>query len=170
MAVAFAGVAQVVNASDWQWTTESDSANYFMDFDSIATQAGHKKAWVRVNYTTPMESVSYPKKPYKSAKLLYYFDCSGKLLGIFQTVRYADFNAAGEVVETDSARFSPTQLNDVVPDTIGEKLQQIACSPSARASLRATNEAYLKVLQKSIDEDIRKAKTQDASSYTRISD
>lgn len=139
-----AGLAFSTSAigSDWQLVSQSEKAIYSMDFQSLAPVGAYRKAWILITHIEAQDTYGYPKKTYHSEKLLYYFDCSAKMLEVAQRVRYSDASGRGAVVETLSLKFDPKQFDDVVPDSIGETLNRVACgSPTARARIKAENDA-----------------------------
>jgi len=137
-------------AADWQRTTESSSGDtFYMDFSSVASVGAYRKAWVQINHQNQLETDGYPKKKYQTSRMLYYFDCEGKMLSTFQTVRYAEKFAGGDVIESKSFKFNPKDLEDAVPDTVGETVMITACSSNAeRAKIKARNNAELADLLK----------------------
>lgn len=150
-------------ASDWQYVGGPTTASNYMDFASIGSVSGYRKAWVRVDYLEAQQTSGYPAKKFASAKFLYYFDCSGKLLATTQLVLYEKHFAEGEVVSSSSSKFDPKRLDDVVPDSVGENLLNVACSDSERTKIRAKNREADKQLQKYLDEAAKKAKEQNSS-------
>jgi len=124
-----------------------------MDFSSIAPVGAYRKAWVQVNHGVLQDTNGYPKKKYGTTRLLYYFDCRAKTLSTFQTVRYGDKFAQGDVVESKSFKFDPSGLDDAVPDTVGETVMNTACASNAeRAKIKAKNEAEIAELVRRIKE------------------
>jgi hypothetical protein len=147
-------------ASDWQYVGGPTDASNYMDFASFGTVNGYRKVWIRTDFSTPRETSGYPKKQYLSAKYLYYFDCNGKLLSAFQEVLYEKLFAQGDVVSTTTYKFDPKQLTDIVPDSVGENLLNVACSDAERAKVRAKNKAADKEFLKFIEDANKKAKEQ----------
>lgn len=142
LALSFAVLPAISSASDWQYVAGAGEKFFYMDFDSVAQVGINTKVWVRADYLKPQETDSYPKKSYQASKLLYYFDCKAKMLGVVQRVSYEKMAAEGEVVESHSKKFDPKMLDDVVPESIGEGLMDAACAgPAGRAKIKAKNRA-----------------------------
>ena len=149
---------------------------FYMDFSSIAPVGAYRKAWVQINHQNEQETDGYPKKQYQTTRLLYYFDCQAKTLSTFQTVRYREKFAGGEVVESRSFKFNPKDLDDVVPDTVGETVMQTACASNAeRAKLKARNTAEvaeiirkLRALETADNPAARRASKSDTESATEL--
>lgn len=139
-------------AADWQYVTKASAGDTFlMDFTSVAPVGQYRKAWVQINHSALRETSGYPAKKYHSTRLLYYFDCKSKLLGTYQTVRYSEKFAEGDVVETKSFKFDPKDLDDAVPDTVGETVMQAGCASDAqRAKIKANNAAELASILKQL--------------------
>ena len=164
-------------AADWQLTTEANSGDtFYMDFSSIAPVGTYRKAWVQINHQNQLETDGYPKKKYQTTRLLYYFDCQAKTLSTFQTVRYGEKFAGGEVVESKSFKFNSKDLEDVVPDTVGEAVMQTACTSNAeRTKIKAKNAAEvaeiikkLKALEAVDSPAARRAVKADTESTTEL--
>lgn len=154
-------------ASDWQYVggRPSESINH-VDFDSIATLGNYKKAWIRTDYFQAQETTAtYPKKIYYAAKVLYYFDCKGKMLGGIQQVLYEKFLAKGDVVWSQSLKFDPKYLDDVVPDSVGETFINVVCgSDLARAKIKSANKIREAAVEEYINDAVKKQKAQQRNS------
>lgn len=139
-------------SADWQLISRSTGGDtYYMDFTSVAQVGAFRKAWVQVSLANPSDTNDYPKKKYQSARYLYYFDCKAKSTSSFQHVKYAERYADGEVVSTSSIKFDPKDLDDVVPDTVGETFLQVACaSDGGRSKIKARNAATIASILKAV--------------------
>lgn len=141
-------------ASDWQYFGMANGTLYYVDFGTMADVGNYRKAWFRGDLTEQREvEGSYPKKKWQSSKILYYFDCKAKLIGAFQEVLYEMIANAGAVASTKSTRFDPKSMDDVVPDSVGEKMMGIICGPETeRDKIRASNQADKKEFERFMKE------------------
>jgi hypothetical protein len=113
-------------AADWRYVTATDNAQIFMDFDSTVYQDGDKvKAWFLYEYGGPQ--LDSGNRKYLSSKRLVYFDCFQHSMVTVQSIRYGKESGSGDVVSTVSTPLSRAVFEDVVPETIGETMQQVAC-------------------------------------------
>jgi hypothetical protein len=131
------GVAQ---ASDWQVISSNGDKSLFMDFSSVASVGNYRKAWIMSNYSKEQPLSQFMSSRYASAKTLFYFDCSKRTITSTQDVKYSQINGGGEVVSSQTFKFAPAALSDVIPDTEGELFLQVACGSLAdRERIRSAN-------------------------------
>ena len=112
-------------AANWVHLTDTDSAQVFIDTDSIAKWDGKIKAWFLYEYGGPQTA---DHKKYLSSKDLAYFDCTERSMVLVQIVRYEKQSGTGDVVSTIFIPMAPAWFEDVVPETLGETMQMFACS------------------------------------------
>lgn len=128
-------------ASDWQPIVYNRSTMYYLDYESVTSHRGLVKAWISVKYSTPQKSDASLPQPYIAEKNLQYFDCKKNLMGMTAFTLYA---ANGTVVDSFAGDVNLMKLTDVVPDSIGERIFKVACSPSERVKIKAMNESFRK--------------------------
>jgi hypothetical protein len=154
-------------AADWQYAAGNETTYYNIDFDSIATMNGYRRAWVKVNFTQEQKFSGYPVKSYQSQISLFYFDCKAKTFMSTQSILYSKFNALGDVVESQTIKFDPKGLDNAVPGSVAEALIKVTCgTPSSRAKLKAKNEAEALDFLKSFEAQSRKSESQGTGSGT----
>ena len=161
LALALVALMPIANASDWQVVASQGSSFFYMDFDSVASVGAYKKAWVKGEYYKALETSNYPKKEYHSSKTLYYFDCGSKMLGSTQFIAYEKMGGLGDVVASSSIKFDSKGMEEIIPDTMGEKFLTIACdTPVMRAKIKKQNVADAAAADREIQEYLKKAKTE----------
>lgn len=122
------GSSQYAIASDWAYFGGSRGTSHRIDLSSLGSVGKYRKAWIETNYGEQPQTSSKILRFYKSERSLYFFDCRAKLISSVQTIRYADLKGLGDVIESSSVKFSPGNLVDVVPDSVGEQSLVLACA------------------------------------------
>lgn len=116
-------------ASNWAYVTDGAKSYVAVDLDSLAPSGKYWKAWVKTEYEKDQLTDSYPKKTYKTAKYLQYFDCASKVSAITRWLAYDD---EGNVAESSVAELNPKSFNERIPDTVGESVGIYVCKQTAK--------------------------------------
>lgn len=137
---ALAIAASTVNAAEWVLVTPRlNGGAISVDKQSIATEQGLKKAWVRHSFavgmngsTVPLinegETKPSPPKAYKSDITQYWFECSTRKYALGKSVSYAGYDGKGDIVEVFTPPWTITShLDDAFPDSPGEKILNVVC-------------------------------------------
>jgi hypothetical protein len=117
-------------ASNWESITHGQKSTVSIDYDSIAPVDSYWKVWVKTQYEEAQQTSTYPKKSYRSVKYLQYTDCKGVRSTI---VRWIAYDEDGNVVEQINDVFNAKNLNDPVPDTVGEDVVTYVCAYASKA-------------------------------------
>lgn len=135
--VFLAAIPAAALSANWQLASiGANDDKYYIDGDSVSHAGQYRKVWVMESYTAPVETDAYPKKTYRSAKLLQYYDCKQQSTVAVRLVAYAEPEGRGDNVESKSVVFKPTSLQEVVPDSVGESLLKAVCGTPAQRALR----------------------------------
>lgn len=123
------------SAANWTQIDGAQGLEIHVDSKSIAPAGGGLvKAWVRQSHDEVQPSVSYPKFEYKSAILLYLFNCSERTTNIIQENFFNDAYGQGNAVSSRSFPRNNIQMIDVIPGSIGEGILEYVCEASKRKS------------------------------------
>ena len=115
-------------AADWRYVTATADAQIFIDVGSAVGQDGNKvKAWFLYEYGGPQTDEGSSNK-YLSAKRLFYFDCFQHTMVMVQGTRYEKQSGTGDIVSSYSVPLARAEFRDVVPETVGETMQYLACA------------------------------------------
>lgn len=120
-----------MHAENWALLQLGDNAapTWSIDIDSIAVTAQYRKAWVRVDYSSPQDlDPSFRTSPtnlfYQNALVLYYVECSSQMISTPQANYYSPKD---EFVGSFSGKFNPELLRDVAPGTIAKRVLDYIC-------------------------------------------
>jgi hypothetical protein len=115
-------------AADWSFVGQTDDSKLFVDATSLRPAGKLYKAWFLYNYEKPTQvPINSSLKVASSSKQLYAFDCAHGTYGPLQAVYLSGMNGSGAVVESWTNSYAP-ELEDVVPDTIGESMLKRVCA------------------------------------------
>jgi hypothetical protein len=115
-------------ASDWRNVTKTNDAIIYVDYGSVAPRGKYMRAWVMFDYILPKQTVTYPQKEYKSGKMLWAFDCEERTSATAQYILLSGDFGDGEPVHSLSTSWGLLKFDDVVPDSIGEIVLNVACA------------------------------------------
>ena len=91
------------------------------------------KVWLKWVNANPVDTdTTYPKKKYLSAKTLNIYHCTDRSVAGLQSIRYANADASGEVVESVTVGEAKAQYSDIAPETIGESILVQVCRPAMK--------------------------------------
>lgn len=122
-------VAGASSAANWYIVRADDARAFLVDLDSIADVSGYKKIWTKEFLFKERPIPSDTFKSYVSQVGLWYYDCKEKKTSVPANYFY---NKDGEVIGGTTRQFKPSQMEDVIPDSIGEEIGKIACEPDPK--------------------------------------
>ena len=124
----------MADASNWTAVTSDDAASVeYVDTNSLSIRYGQVTALFLKNYDDPQTD---GRKPYLSTKVLRMFDCMQQRVAVLTVSRYAERDARGEVVDTQSRAPEQVILDKAPPQSIGATEIDLVCSLwSKRAAL-----------------------------------
>ena len=116
-------------AADWEPVASGDSGLIAsVDVSSMSGPRNLRKAWVRYSYKDFQKGdASSDYRQYRSKVALAYFDCPGKRSATAKIVTYYGENGSGENLSSKSDPNFAKNLDEVVPDSIGEALLERVC-------------------------------------------
>lgn len=112
------------SASTWLEVAGSEKSQVSVDLTSIAPSKGYWKAWVKTTFDEAQDTQTYPGKKFKETKYLQYFNCREKTQLMTKWLAY---DIEGNVVESHNGQLNASAFNEVVPDTIGERVANFVC-------------------------------------------
>lgn len=117
------------HASNWVKVTQNESMAIFADTETIRRTDATVQIWTKWAFKQPKDAAdSNPKMAYQSTKDLSVIRCDDRTTVTLQSTKYADADAAGDVVSTsDSYPDTPSRYRHVLPDSIGEIILEYAC-------------------------------------------
>jgi hypothetical protein len=124
------------SAASWYTVSQDDTRMFQIDLDSVADVSGYKKIWTKEILFKDRPVPTDTFKFYNKQMGLWYYDCKGKRTSVPASYFY---NKDGEVVGGTTKPFRPAQMEDIIPDSIGEEIGKIACE---------TNQAVIAALRK----------------------
>ena len=121
-----AATSAMADASNWTAVSSNDSTFVeYVDTNSLSIRYGQVTALFLKNYDDPQTD---GRKPYLSTKVLRMFDCSQLRVAVLSVSRYAERDARGEVVDTQSRAPEQVILDKVQPQSIGSTEIDLVCS------------------------------------------
>ena len=121
-----ASTCAIADASNWTAVTSNDSTFVeYVDTNSLSIRYGQVTALFLKNYDDPQTD---GRKPYLSTKVLRMFDCSQQRVAVLTVSRYAERDARGEVVDTQSRAPEQVILDKAPPQSIGATEIDLVCS------------------------------------------
>jgi hypothetical protein len=142
-------LAALITASTWamadtaNWTAVSSNDSTFVEYldtNSLSIRYGQVTALFLKNYDDPQTD---GRKPYLSTKVLRMFDCSQQRVAILTTSRYAERDARGEVVDTQSRAPDQVILDKVQSQSIGSAELDLVCSLWSKRLTRPFNSTLI---------------------------
>ena len=124
----------IAQPSRWVEVGGNDEITAYVDTQSLRRTGPKVKVWLKWVNASPVETDTvYPKKKYMSAKTLNVYHCTDRTLAGIQSIRYANADATGEVVETVSIAEAKAEYTDLAPETIGESILVYVCKVTSSA-------------------------------------
>jgi hypothetical protein len=118
--------------SRWVEVGGNDEITAYVDTQSLRRNGLKVKVWLKWVNASPVDTDTiYPKKKYMSAKTLNIYHCTDRTLAGIQSIRYANADASGEVVETVSVAEARAEYTDLAPETIGESILVYVCKATS---------------------------------------
>lgn len=118
--------------SRWVAVGGNEQIKVFVDSQSLRRTGAKVKAWLKWVNSSPVETDTVvPSKTYLSAKTLNVYNCSDRTSAGLQTIRYADADVSGEVVETVAIAETKAFFTELAPETIGESIMMYVCKATA---------------------------------------
>jgi hypothetical protein len=121
-----AASSAIADASNWTAVTSNDATSVeYVDTNSLSIRYGQVTALFLKNYDDPQTD---GRKPYLSTKVLRMFDCSQQRIAVLTVSRYAERDARGEVVDSQSRPPEQVVLDKAPPQSIGATEIDLVCS------------------------------------------
>jgi hypothetical protein len=121
-----AASSALADASNWTAVASSDAASVeYVDTNSLSIRYGQVTALFLKNYDDPQTD---GRKPYLSTKVLRMFDCSQQRVAVLTVSRYAERDARGEVVDSQSRPPEQVILDKVPPQSISAAEIDLVCA------------------------------------------
>ena len=125
----FSALPSIGNASDWIYIGSSGGGDLrvWIDKDTMRKSGSKAKTWSRWVYKKPNPLLEPgPARYFRAMQALEIYQCDDRTSTHLQVIKYADT----EFVEQLTARTFPddaTRYEDVVPESLGEKMMKFAC-------------------------------------------
>jgi hypothetical protein len=121
-----AASSAIADASNWTAVTSNDATSVeYVDTNSLSIRYGQVTALFLKNYDDPQTD---GRKPYLSTKVLRMFDCAQQRIAVLTVSRYAERDARGEVVDSQSRPPEQVVLDKAPPQSIGATEIDLVCS------------------------------------------
>ena len=125
MLMALCGLAtESAYASTWVKAVDSRTSIIFVDTDSINSTGDIVAAWYLRDFNSPM-AAEKSSLTYRSAKVLIYYNCSGREIAAAQWITYENKNGSGKVVSNE--RVNSLVYGEVPPGEAGEAIFDFVC-------------------------------------------
>lgn len=136
IAICLALLSGGAHAAQWHSAAHSTKLEVLVDSLSIVDIGKYRKAWSLMNYEDAQSLKGDATVVFKSTKQLRYYNCALKQHVSIQTINYSDVGGGGEMMFSQSRKFDPLLLIEVVPDSFGERILDFVCSYSPPAALK----------------------------------
>lgn len=130
-------VCCAAKASDWHAIAFYPEQSLQVDLDSISSVSRYKKVWTKIAYRTERQVEMHPDKKYVASVGLWYYDCKNRTMVEVTSYSYAQ---NGEIANGSSSSFRPDRLQEIVPDSYGDKVASIICAANPRSAFRRSQE------------------------------
>lgn len=121
--------------SRWALAGTGTKTTVYVDTQSLRKAGTVARVWLKWTSTVAMETTrAQPAKTYLSEKTFAIYDCSNRTSATLQVIRYADSDAAGDVVESFSIREPQANFDSVAPESLGEAILKVVCETVSRAN------------------------------------
>ena len=134
--LAFVTLSVAARADDWVEVAQSDDGDtYFVRASSLKQGVNTLRAWVLVNFSTPLRSGA------RSAINLYEFECDRERSRQLQTAEYSKIGGSGAVL------FSSSAVNEwqyTIPGTVFTYVRTAVCGVSLYKKLQTNDRDGLK--------------------------
>lgn len=111
--------------SRWLFIASSNDARTYVEKKAPTREGTYLKKWFLFSYKTAQTNSK--GEEYRSAKLLYVFDCKSWTLGNKGGIRYLDSVGDGTSIQNHSRSLSETSFDDPVPESVAEALIENVC-------------------------------------------
>ncbi|WP_155419301.1 surface-adhesin E family protein [Chromobacterium subtsugae] len=120
------------SAANWESVLGmADDGVAYLDSSSVSRHGSNVKFWVKVSYPLPHPSKACPGQLYVNHSELMIINCADKTIGTSQFNQNA---LDGNVV--CSFKYNRIDMEDIVPESLGDKLKDIACKGSSRPGVK----------------------------------
>lgn len=111
-------------ASNWVKAVDSGTSKIFVDTDSINRTGDIVAAWYRRDFKHPM-ATEKKGRPYKSSKVLNYYNCSEHEIASAQWIRYEGNAGLGKVISNQ--KVIALEYGDIPPGEAGKPIFDFVC-------------------------------------------
>jgi hypothetical protein len=120
-----AASSAMADAANWTAVASNDATSVeYVDTNSVSIRYGQVTALFLKNFDDPQTD---GRRPYLSTKVLRMFDCSQQRVAVLTVSRYAERDARGEVVDSQSRAPEQVILDKVPPQSIGAAEIDLVC-------------------------------------------
>ena len=120
-----------VIGANWAYVVSADTLKVWVDTDSLRSSGTRVKAWAKWVYSQPvLIAASDPKLYFRSMMSLSIYQCDDRTGAEIQVLTYSDADAT-ESIRTRTYPDIPSRYQDVVPESVGEKVHLFVCKASA---------------------------------------
>ena len=113
-----------VDAATWVKVVASSTSRIFVDTGSIIKTGDIVTAWYRRDFNRPIASKKI-HRPYKSSKVLNYYNCSSREIAAAQWITYENNNGTGKIVSNE--KVISLAYGDIPPGEAGEPVFDFLC-------------------------------------------
>lgn len=103
---------------------EDDELVAYLDANTIRREGAMVRIWALDDYKKPQTDLEH-KKPYRSVRAHWVFDCSKRLSDVVAAFYHADAMGEGDVVESGAP--AERSWDKVAPGSVGELMYKVAC-------------------------------------------
>lgn len=103
---------------------EDEELVAYLDANTIRREGAMVRMWGLDDYKKPQNDLEN-KKPYRSVRAHWVFDCSKRLSDVVAAFYHADAMGEGDVV--DSGAPTERSWDKVAPGSVGELMYKVAC-------------------------------------------
>jgi hypothetical protein len=112
------------DAANWVKVVDSKTSRVFVDTSSINRTGDIVTAWYKRDFNQPMVSEKN-RPPYKSSKVLNYYNCSDREIATAQWITYANKDGLGKAISNQ--KVISLEYGDVPPGETGEAVFDFVC-------------------------------------------
>jgi hypothetical protein len=113
-----------VDAANWVKVADSKTSKVFVDTKSIHRIGDIVTVWYRRDFNQPMVSEKN-RRPYKSSKVLNYYNCSDHEIAAAQWITYEKEGGLGKIISNE--KVISLEYGDIAAGETGEAVFDFVC-------------------------------------------
>jgi hypothetical protein len=122
----FAASGAIADVSNWTAVASNDATSVeYVDTNSVSIRYGQVTALFLKNFDDPQTD---GRRPYLSTRVLRMFDCSQQRMAVLTVSQYAERDARGELVDSQSRAPEQVILDKVPAQSIGAAEIDLVCT------------------------------------------